>query len=163
MSSIKGLNPVRNFINGEWLSAEHYQTIPLFNPSTGEVIGSVPMSTPDISNQAVKAAAEAYPAWSATPLPKRMDYIFKIVTAMQENLEQLAYSVALDQGKHISEARGEVSRVIEIVQMTCSVPTLLQGETIQGIANNINGRVIKAPLGVFCGVAPFNFPALVFG
>jgi len=163
MNNTSESNPIRNFINGEWCSAENCQFVPLFNPSTGGVIGSVPMSTPAISNQAVKAAAEAYPEWCATPLPKRMDYIFKIVTAMQENLEQLAYSVALDQGKHISEARGEVSRVIEIVQMTCSVPALLQGETIQGIANNINGRVIKAPLGVFCGVAPFNFPALVFG
>lgn len=163
MSNTEELNPVRNFINGEWLAAENCETVPLFNPSTGGVIGSVPMSTPEISNQAVKAAAEAYPTWRATPLPKRIDYIFKIVAAMQDNLEELAYSVALDQGKHISEARGEVGRVIEIVQMTCSVPTLMQGETIQGIANNINGRVIKAPLGVFCGVAPFNFPALVFG
>ena len=138
MNNTSESNPIRNFINGEWCSAENCQFVPLFNPSTGEVIGSVPMSTPAISNQAVKAAAGAYPEWCATPLPKRMDYIFKIVTAMQENLEQLAYSVALDQGKHISEARGEVSRVIEIVQMTCSVPALLQGETIQGIANNIN-------------------------
>lgn len=154
---------IKNFIGGEWQVAEDCGTDPLFNPSTGEVIGSVPLSTPEISNQAVAAAAEAYPAWRATPLPKRMEIIFKLYSAMQENLEELAQSIALDQAKHISEARGEVNRVIEIVQMACSIPSLLQGETIQGISNNINGRVIKAPLGVFCGVAPFNFPALVFG
>ena len=154
---------IKNFIGGDWISAKDCETEPLVNPSTGEVIGTVPQSTPAISNQAVKAAADAYPSWRDTPLPKRMDYIFKIYNAMKENLEDLAQAIALDQAKHISEARGEVGRVIEIVQMACSIPALMQGETIQGIANNINGRVIKAPLGVFCGVAPFNFPALVFG
>ena len=157
------LIPIKNFINGKWILAEHCNATPLINPSTGAIIGEVPMSSADISNQAVKAAADAYPAWSAMPLPKRMDYIFKIYSAMQENLELLAQAIALDQAKHIAEARGEVGRVIEIVQMACSTPALMQGETIQGIANNINGRVIKTSLGVFCGVAPFNFPALVFG
>ena len=163
MSKVDQVSEIRNFINGEWVSNGDLETVALRNPSTGEVISHVPMSTPEVSNQAVQAAANAYPAWRATPLPKRMDYIFKIYTAMQEGLEELAQAIAIDQAKHIAEARGEVGRVIEIVQMACSIPTLMQGETIQGIANNINGRVIKAPLGVFCGVAPFNFPALVFG
>ncbi|MFT5400158.1 MAG: malonate-semialdehyde dehydrogenase (acetylating)/methylmalonate-semialdehyde dehydrogenase, partial [Gammaproteobacteria bacterium] len=163
MGNMIELNQIKNFINGEWVVAENCESVPLINPSTGQIIGEVPMSTAEMSNQAVTAAADAYPAWKATPLPKRMDYIFKIYYAMQENLEELAQAIALDQAKHISEARGEVGRVIEIVQMACSIPTLMQGETIQGIASNINGRVIKSPLGVFCGVAPFNFPALVFG
>ncbi|MGH1538834.1 MAG: aldehyde dehydrogenase family protein [Arenicella sp.] len=163
MNNIKESNQIKNFINGKWVIAEGCKSMPLYNPSTGEIIGEVPLSNQVISNQAVQAAADAYPEWSATPLPKRMDYIFKIYSAMQENIEVLAESIALDQAKHISEARGEVARVIEIVQMACSVPSLMQGETIQGIANNINGRVIKQSLGVFCGVAPFNFPALVFG
>ena len=154
---------IKNFIDGKWTLEGVDATTPLINPSTGEVIGSVPNSTAEVSNQAVRAAALAFPAWRATPLPKRMEYIFKIYNVMRANHEDLAQSIALDQGKHISEARGEVSRVIEIVQMSCSIPALLQGETIQGIAQNINGRVIKVPLGVFCGVAPFNFPALVFG
>ncbi len=163
MGNMIELNQIKNFINGEWVAPSDCETVPLINPSTAEIIGEVPMSTPEISNQAVEAAARAFPGWCATPLPRRMNYIFKIYHAMQENLEELAQAIALDQAKHISEARGEVSRVIEIVQMACSTPTLMQGETIQGIAPNINGRVIKAPLGVFCGVAPFNFPALVFG
>ncbi len=163
MSEVNSIIEIKNFINGEWISNGDLETVQLKNPSTGEVISNVPMSTPEISEKAVQAAADAYPAWRSTPLPKRMDYIFKICTVMQENLEELAQAIAIDQAKHISEARGEVGRVIEIVQMACSIPTLMQGETIQGIATNINGRVIKAPLGVFCGVAPFNFPALVFG
>lgn len=154
---------IKNHINGEWLDESNGHYVPLFNPSTGAVIGEVPMSSADTARQAVAAAAAAFPAWSATPLPKRMNYLFALHQAMKDNLEDLAQSIAIDQAKHISEARGEVGRVVEIIQMACSIPALIQGETLQGIAANINGRVIKAPLGVFCGVAPFNFPALVFG
>ena len=154
---------IRNFIDGEWQPNDQAAFIPLMNPSTGAVIGKVPESTPDISRHAVDAAASAFPSWSKMPLPKRMDYIFAIHQAMLDHREELALAIAEDQAKHISEARGEVGRVIEILQMACSIPALIQGETVQSIANNINGRVVKAPLGVFCGVAPFNFPALVFG
>lgn len=154
---------IKNHINGQWLDESNGQYEPLINPSTGAVIGEVPISSVATSRQATAAAAEAFPAWSATPLPKRMNYIFDMQQAMKDNLEELAQSIAIDQAKHIAEARGEVGRVIEIVQMACSIPATIQGETVQGIANNINGRLIKAPLGVFCGVAPFNFPALVFG
>lgn len=154
---------IKDHINGEWLDSSHGESAPLFNPSNGTKIGSVPLGTVKTSRQATAAAAEAFKTWSKRPLPQRMDYIFLMVRAMQDNKEMLAQSIAVDQAKHIAEARGEVMRVIEILQMACSIPALLQGETIQGIANNINGRVIKAPMGVFCGVAPFNFPALVFG
>ena len=154
---------IKNHINGEWLDESNGQYAALRNPSTGQVIGEVPLSSQQTSSAAVAAAAEAYPGWSALPLPKRMDYLFKMYQAMKDNHEELAVSIAIDQAKHIAEARGEVGRVIEILQMACSIPALIQGETVQGIANNINGRLIKAPLGVFCGVAPFNFPALVFG
>jgi len=154
---------IKNHINGVWLEENNGQYEPLKNPSTGAIIGEVPLSSQETSRQAVAAAAEAFPAWSATPLPKRMNYIFDMQQVMRDNLEELAQAIAIDQAKHIAEARGEVGRVIEILQMACSIPALIQGETVQGIANNINGRLIKAPLGVFCGVAPFNFPALVFG
>ncbi|WP_019529201.1 CoA-acylating methylmalonate-semialdehyde dehydrogenase [Dasania marina] len=163
MKFVNQYHKVKNYINGEWVVESDVKYAPLFNPSTGEQIGEVPMSSQDASKEAVKCAAEAYKTWSKTPLPKRIDFIFKIRDVMEENFENLAVSIAIDQAKHITEARGEVRRVIEIVQMACSVPALIQGETIQGIANNINGRVVKQSMGVFCGVAPFNFPALVFG
>lgn len=154
---------IKNFIDGEWRPIGDNATVPLMNPSTGKAIGVVPMSKPEESLEAVDAAAAAYPAWRATPLPKRMDIIFKIYELMRDNKEDLSQAIALDQAKHISEARGEVGRVIEIVQMACSIPALIQGDSLPGIGTNISGRVDKAPLGVFCGVAPFNFPALVFG
>lgn len=153
---------IRDFINGQWIDSTQ-NTTPLYNPSTGAVIGSVPKGSTESSRAASQAAADAFPQWRDTPLPKRMDYIFALLSEMTARKEELAQAIALDQAKHISEARGEVQRVIEIVQMACTIPALIQGDTIPQIANNISGKIIKAPLGVFCGVAPFNFPALVFG
>lgn len=154
---------IRNFINGQWQEETGGKTVPLYNPSTGETIGSVPVSNMETCEAAIATAAEAYKTWRLVPIAKRMTYIHKIRECMISDLEKLAQSIALDQAKHISEARGEVQRVIEIVEMACSIPALIQGETLDQIAGSITGKVTKQSLGVFGGVAPFNFPALVFG
>lgn len=154
---------IRNFIDGEWVEDSQADYVPLFNPSTGETIGEVPLSTPEASAAAVDSSYAAYDAWRRTNVGKRVGYLFDIRQAMLDKQEDLAVAIALDQAKHISEARGEVLRVVQILEAACGIPTLIQGETLEGIATNINGRVIKQPIGVFGGVAPFNFPALVFG
>ena len=154
---------IRNFINGQWQEETGGKTVPLYNPSTGETIGSVPVSNMETCEAAIATAAEAYKTWRLVPIAKRMIYIHKIRECMIRDLEKLAQGIALDQAKHISEARGEVQRVIEIVEMACSIPALIQGETLDQIAGSITGKVTKQALGVFGGVAPFNFPALVFG
>lgn len=154
---------IKNYINGQWLDGPANKMEPLINPSNGVKLGEVPLGGAAESRAAVAAAAEAYPAWKNLALSKRMDFIFKMHQSMVDNKEDLAEAIAVDQAKQIAEARGEVQRVIEILQMACTIPALIQGETLAGIATNINGRIVKSPLGVFCGVAPFNFPALVFG
>lgn len=153
---------VKNFIHGEWVEETGVDTVPLFNPSTGEQIGEVPLSSDKTSQEAIDSAYSSYDSWRRLPLSKRMAYIFDLRQAISDHEEDLALTIAIDQAKHISEARGEVRRIVEIFETACSLPSLLQGETLQGISVNINGRVIKEPLGVFGGVAPFNFPALVF-
>lgn len=154
---------IKDFINGEWVEDPDVKYMPLFNPSNGERIGEVPLTTGTTSVKAIDSCQAAYETWSRTPISRRMGYLFRIRQAMENSLEELAQAIALDQAKHISEARGEVQRVIEIIETACSIPTLIQGETLDLVADNINARVVKQPLGVFCGVAPFNFPALVFG
>jgi len=154
---------VRNFINGKWVEEAGVSCVPLFNPSTGEQIGEVPLSSAKASEAAIESSALAYHQWRRLPLGRRMKFLFDMRKAMEERLEDLAVTIAIDQAKHISEARGEVQRVIQILETACSIPTLIQGETLEGIGENIVGRVVKQPLGVFAGVAPFNFPALVFG
>ncbi|MEZ5537061.1 MAG: CoA-acylating methylmalonate-semialdehyde dehydrogenase [Thiolinea sp.] len=154
---------IKNFIDGEWVTEADEKTLPLYNPSTGEQIGEVPLAAQATVRAAVQSSHAAYLQWRKVPLGTRVGYIFALHEAMQQSKESLAVSIAIDQAKHISEARGEVQRVIEIVQMACNAPSLLQGETLGQIAEGINGRVTRQPLGVFCGIAPFNFPALVFG
>ena len=154
---------IRNYIDGKWVDEPGVKTIPLFNPSNGQAIGQVPLSTAEASTAAIASCHHAYDEWRRTPIGRRVKFLFDLRRAMEEKREDLAYSIAIDQAKHISEARGEVQRVIEIIETACSIPTLIQGETLDNIGANIVGRVVRQPLGVFCGVAPFNFPALVFG
>ncbi len=153
---------IRNFIHGEWVEESGVEMVPLYNPSTGEQIGDVPLSSEKTSLESIDSAYSAYHSWRKLALSKRMAYIFDLRQAIIDKEEDLAVAIAVDQAKHISEARGEIRRIIEIIETACSVPTLLQGENLQGISANITGRVVKEPLGVFGGVAPFNFPALVF-
>ena len=153
---------VRNFINGKWCGPEE-KNEPLYNPSTGEEIGTVPISCLQTAEEAIATAAEAYKTWSLTPIAQRVAYLHKIHACMARDLEKLAHGIAYDQAKQIGEARGEVQRVIEIVESACAAPSMMQGETIDLISGNISAKVVKQALGVFAGVAPFNFPALVFG
>jgi malonate-semialdehyde dehydrogenase (acetylating) / methylmalonate-semialdehyde dehydrogenase len=154
---------VKNLINGKWVEEEGAIYEPVFNPSTGRIIGEVPLSSDETSRAAVEAASSAYGTWRNLPLPRRISYLFRMRQAILDHLEDLAVTIAVDQAKHISEARGEVLRVAEILETACGIPTLIQGETLHGVASNINARVVRQPLGVFGGIAPFNFPALVFG
>ena len=140
---------IKNLIDGEWLAEAGEPTVPLFNPSTGAQIGDVPMASSATVQAAVQSSHAAYKSWRKVSIGKRVGFLFNIHAAMQTNLEELAQAIAVDQAKHVSEARGEVQRVIEIVEMACSAPALLQGETLDLIATGINGRVTKASLGVF--------------
>ncbi len=154
---------VRNYIDGQWVDDSSASCVPLFNPSTGEIIGEVPLSSKQTSLDAVDSAHRAYASWRKQSIGKRVTMLFDLRAAMEKNLEELARAIAIDQAKHISEARGEVQRVIQIIETACGIPTLIQGDTLEGISSTINGRVIRQPLGIFGGIAPFNFPALVFG
>lgn len=153
---------IRNYINGEWDGpAEKYE--PLYNPSTGEQIGKVPMSSGAVAEKAIATAAEAYKTWRCQSIARRVEFVHKMRACMIRDTEKLAHSIALDQAKHIAEARGEVRRVIEILDSAASAPVMMQGETLDNISANLSAKVVRQSLGVFGGVSPFNFPALVFG
>ena len=154
---------VKNFINGQWQEEKAGKTAPLYNPSTGEQIGEVPLSGSATAEMAIDTAHKAYMSWKRTPISARMAYIHKLRAIMARDSETLAQCIAYDQAKHISEARGEVQRVIELLEMACTIPALIQGDTLDQISSTISVKVVKQSLGVFGGVAPFNFPALVFG
>ncbi|MEH7110224.1 CoA-acylating methylmalonate-semialdehyde dehydrogenase [Bacillus sp. JJ1764] len=162
MSVIKNETAVlKNFINGEWVSAVSSQTLDVPNPATNELITKVPVSSKEDVDLAVQAAKEAFKKWKNVPVPKRARIFYKFHHLLTENHEELAKLIVLENGKAYKEAYGEVQRGIECVEFACGAPTLMMGETLSGIAEDIDSEMFRYPLGVVGGITPFNFPMMV--
>lgn len=152
---------LKDFINGEWVEGSG-DFIDVHNPSTGEVIAKVPVTTPDRLEEAIQAAAAAFETWKEVPLQKRMGYLFKLRDVLIERKEELAQVISTDQAKHIADARAEVDRGIQLTETACGLPLMLRGDKI-AVNGAIDGEIMREPIGVIGGLAPFNFPSLVFG
>jgi malonate-semialdehyde dehydrogenase (acetylating)/methylmalonate-semialdehyde dehydrogenase len=150
-----------NFIAGEWKTPSTSATTPVFNPSTGEIIAETPLCTTTEVNEAVEAAAAAFPAWWETPPVDRARVLFKFKALLDDNFDDLVRCNTREHGKTLAESRGDVKRGIEMVEFACGVPSLLMGESIENIARGIDCDTIRQPLGVCVGITPFNFPAMV--
>ncbi|WML39900.1 CoA-acylating methylmalonate-semialdehyde dehydrogenase [Neobacillus sp. OS1-2] len=152
---------LKNFINGEWVNSGSGQTLDVPNPATNEVITKVPVSSKEDVDLAVSAAKEAFKKWKNVPVPKRARILFKYHYLLTENHEELAKLIVQENGKAYKEAYGEVQRGIECVEFASGAPTLMMGETLSGIAENIDSEMFRYPLGVVGGITPFNFPMMV--
>jgi malonate-semialdehyde dehydrogenase (acetylating)/methylmalonate-semialdehyde dehydrogenase len=109
----------------------------------------------------VRVAREAFPAWADTPVVERARVMFRFAHLLEERFDELARLVTREHGKTAEEAKGDVRRGIEMVELACHAPTILMGQTLDNVARGIDGRVERHPLGVCVGVTPFNFPAMV--
>ena len=158
---IKELLKLKNYINGEWVESETAQILDVLNPATQKTIARVPMSTREEVNAAVKAAKEAFPDWRRTPPLARARCLFRLKELMEENFERLSRIQTMEHGKTIDESRGETRRGIEMVEVGTGIPSLMMGYNLEDIATGIDEYVIYQPLGVFCNIAPFNFPFMV--
>ncbi|GAE35243.1 CoA-acylating methylmalonate-semialdehyde dehydrogenase [Halalkalibacter akibai] len=154
-------NVLKNYINGQWVNANSGETLDVINPATNEVLASVPVSSTTDVDQAVKAATEAFQTWKNTPVPKRARILFKFHTLLSDHHDELAKLIVLENGKAFKEAHGEVQRGIECVEFAAGAPTLMMGETLSGIAEEIDSEMFRYPLGVIGGITPFNFPMMV--
>ncbi len=152
---------LRNYIGGAWVASQGDARREVLNPATGELLARVPLSTPAEAAQAVQAAQEAFWAWRSTPPTVRAGYLFRLKDLMEQHLEELARLITRENGKTLDEARGEVRRAIENVEVACGVPSLLLGRSAQDVAAGIDCTAIRQPLGVCVHLAPFNFPAMV--
>ncbi|MED3623583.1 CoA-acylating methylmalonate-semialdehyde dehydrogenase [Neobacillus thermocopriae] len=152
---------LKNFINGEWVSAHSSQTLNVPNPATNEVLTKVPVSSKEDVDLAVAAAKEAFQTWKNVPVPKRARILYKFHHLLTENHEELARLIVQENGKAYKEAYGEVQRGIECVEFACGAPTLMMGESLSGIAEGIDSEMFRYPLGVVGGITPFNFPMMV--
>ena len=158
MSQVKKL---QYFCNGQFIESktEHYDNI--YDPSTGSVIAQSPCCTEEEVLRTVAAAKNAYPAWSNTSPMKRAQILYKIRELIVKNLDELTLSVATENGKAWNEAQGDVLKAKEGTELACGIPTLLMGESLMNAGNGIDTTTYRESLGVFAGIVPFNFPAMI--
>lgn len=152
---------IQNYIGGQWLASSGKETFDIIDPATGKLLNKTPLGTAMDVADAVKAAAGAFPKWRATPAMERVQYLFRLKMKMEDSVEELSRMITLEHGKTLVESRGSVRRAIQMVETACGMPTLLMGENFEDIAPGIDSSSVRRPLGVFAGIAPFNFPAMV--
>lgn len=152
---------IRNLVNGEWRASAATEFLDVHNPATAEVLGRVPLSPRAEVDAAVQAAARAFPEWRRTPVTDRVQCLFKLKTLLQQHFEELARTITMECGKTIGEARGEIQRAIENVEVAAGAPSLMQGDFSEDIAAGIDEIMIRQPLGVCVCVCPFNFPGMI--
>lgn len=150
-----------NYIGGGWQRSHATNHLPVTNPATAALLATVPLSPAAEVDEAVQAAAAAFPGWRRTPAPDRIQFLFKMKSLLEDHLEDLARTITQDCGKTLAESRGELRRAIENVEVACGIPTLMQGTNNEDIARGIDEHLFRQPLGVVAAITPFNFPAMV--
>jgi len=149
------------YINGEFVKSKTTQYNDAYNPSTGDVIAHVPSCTADEVEEAVASAKAAYPAWSSMPVIKRVQILYRMRELIVEHMDELTYLVALENGKSWEEAKGDVLKAKEGTEQAISAPSLLMGESLMDTSNGYDTVLYRESLGVFAGIVPFNFPAMI--
>jgi malonate-semialdehyde dehydrogenase (acetylating)/methylmalonate-semialdehyde dehydrogenase len=155
------MNVVRNYINGAWCAADTSQSLPVINPATGETLALTPLcGIPEVA-AAAQAAADALPAWRRTPVQDRVQFLFRLKFLLEEHLEEIARTITMECGKTLEEARAEIRRAIENVEVACGMPMLSKGEIAEDIAPGVDEILLRQPVGVCATIAPFNFPGMI--
>jgi malonate-semialdehyde dehydrogenase (acetylating) / methylmalonate-semialdehyde dehydrogenase len=152
---------IGHYIAGRRQASESGRTSPVFNPATGAVSAQVALADRRELDAAVAAAQAAFPAWSATSPLRRARVMFKFKALMEQHADQLAAMITAEHGKVFTDARGEVTRGIEVVEFACGIPQMLKGEYTEQVGGGIDAWTMRQALGVCVGITPFNFPAMV--
>ena len=151
---------IENYIHGEKVSFSD-KFIDVHNPATGEIISQVVLSNSEDFNKVIESSNKSSLKWSQTTPLKRSRIISKYKNLIEQNLEELAELVSREHGKTLDDAKGSVTRGLEVVEFACGIPHLLKGEFSQNVGTNIDSWSIRQPLGICAGITPFNFPAMV--
>ncbi len=156
-----GVKRISHWIGGRLVAGESGRSGPVYNPATGRQTGAVDFATPEEVDAAVQAAKKAFDAWRQVSLAKRAELFFTIRELVHERREEVARLLTQEHGKVLSDAIGEVTRGIEVIEFCCGLPTLLKSEYSEQASTGIDVYSIRQPLGVVAGITPFNFPAMV--
>jgi malonate-semialdehyde dehydrogenase (acetylating)/methylmalonate-semialdehyde dehydrogenase len=154
-------NKLTHFIDGRRVAGQSDRTGDVFNPATGEISATVPLAAAAEVDRAVQSASRAFPGWARTPPLQRARVMFQYKQLLEKNRDALAAMIGREHGKVLSDAIGEVTRGIEVIEFVCGIPQLLKGEFAENVGTNVDSYSFRQPLGVCAGITPFNFPAMV--
>ena len=152
---------IPHFIDGQRTTGQSTRTADVFNPSTGHVQAKVPMASSADVDAAVASAVEAQKGWAAWNPQRRARVLMRFVELVNDNIDELAELMALEHGKTLPDARGDIQRGIEVIEFCIGIPHLLKGEYSEGAGPGIDVYSLRQPLGVVAGITPFNFPAMI--
>jgi malonate-semialdehyde dehydrogenase (acetylating)/methylmalonate-semialdehyde dehydrogenase len=156
-----GVTRISHWIGGKRVAGESGRSGPVFNPATGRQTGEVDFATEAEVDKAVQAAKAAFESWRTVSLAKRAELFFRIRELVHDRREDVAKILTQEHGKVLSDAVGEVTRGLEVIEFCCGLPTLLKSEFSEQASTGIDVYSIRQPLGVVAGITPFNFPAMV--
>jgi malonate-semialdehyde dehydrogenase (acetylating) / methylmalonate-semialdehyde dehydrogenase len=154
------MKKIYNYLNGNSFSISKKE-LPVQDPSTGEVIAKVILSSKDDFEQIVESSKQSQIEWAKTTPLKRSRILSNYKVLIEKNIDELAKIISIEHGKTLEDAKGSVTRGLEVVEFACGIPHLLKGEFSQNVGTNIDSWSIRQPLGVCAGITPFNFPAMV--
>src|ERR1041385_7762006 len=155
------LTKVPHYVNGQWEESASSEWQEILNPATGEILARVPLADTREVTRAIEAAAEAYPAWRRTPPEDRIQPLFKLKQLLETHIDDLARTITRENGKTFAEAKAEMRRAIENVEVACGIPMMMQGYNLEDVARGIDEMMIRQPLGVVAAIVPFNFPGMI--
>ena len=158
MSELPIMKP---YINGQYIDSKSEKFNTIYDPSTGKAIAQVPCCTKDEVEAAIAAAKAAYPAWKNTPVRKRAAIMMKLHSLIERDMDELTRLVATENGKCWAEAAGDVGKALDMTELACSAPTMLMGDSLMDTSAGYDTTLYREPLGVFAGIAPWNFPAMI--
>ncbi|MDM0107345.1 CoA-acylating methylmalonate-semialdehyde dehydrogenase [Variovorax sp. J22R24] len=153
--------PIHHYIGGRVAAPKSSRAQDVFNPATGAATGSVALANRADIDAAVAAAQAAFPAWADTPPIRRARVMFKFLELLNKHRDELAHLITAEHGKVFTDAQGEVTRGIDIVEFACGIPQLLKGDYTDQVSTGIDNWTLRQPLGVVAGITPFNFPVMV--
>lgn len=149
------------YVNGEFKESKTKKYSDAYDPSTGKVIAKVPCCTADEVEEAVKAAKNAFPGWSGTPVVKRVQVLYRLRELLVQHMDELTMLLARENGKSWEEAHGDVLKAKEGTEQATAAPSLMMGESLMDASKGFDTVLYRMPLGVFAGIIPFNFPAMI--
>jgi malonate-semialdehyde dehydrogenase (acetylating)/methylmalonate-semialdehyde dehydrogenase len=155
------LETVSFYVNGKWEDAGNRPMFPVTNPATGAAIAQVAYASAADVDRTVQAAHAAYLKWREVPVVERVQPFYRYKALLEKHANELAATLTAENGKTTDDARMEVRRAIQMVEVACGMPSLMLGDSLNDVSSGIDSHTIRQPIGVCVGISPFNFPAMV--